>query len=176
MLLYLDSNLVQYYADYQSIIFENEDAFQINQPLLVELKALQKIIELEQLGEGWQVAAPKHLLDELQYKKPNVEQKEVYSILLQAWQKAGQQEANETSEENIFAIGCSLSFLKLKDKDSRHLAEAIALGAVWFLTNDKRLINHTRPKKDKKSICKIQGIFIARPSECIPELTRGLFL
>ena len=113
---------------------------------------------------------------ELLHKQPTREQREVYSILLRAWQAAGQQEANETSEENIILIEHSLYPLRLKDKDRRHLAEAIALGAVWFLTNDKRLLNHTRPKENKKSICKVQDVYVARPSECIPEISKGLFL
>jgi hypothetical protein len=176
MLLYLDTNLVQYYADYQCFILEDSEAPHLNRPLLTELKALQKIIELEQLGEGWQVAAPKHLLGELLHKQLTSKQREVYSFLLQAWQDAGQQEANETCEENIAVFEYSLYPLRLKDKDRRHLAEAVALGAVWFLTNDKRLINHTRPKENKKSICKVQNVFVARPTECIPEISKGLFL
>jgi hypothetical protein len=176
MLLYLDANLAQYYADYQCFILGDSEAPHINEPLLMELKALKKIVELEQLGEGWQVAAPKHLMCELLHKQPTIKQREVYSILLQAWQEAVQQEANETSEENITEIELSLYPMRLKDKDRRHLAEAIAIGAVWFLTNDKRLINHTRPKTNKKSICKVQNVYVARPSECIPEISKGLFL
>ena len=176
MIIYLDANLAQYYADYQSFILGDSANPSTNEPLLRELKALQKIVELEQLGEGWQVAAPKHLMRELLHEQPTREKREVYSILLRAWQEAGQQEANETSEENIIAIEHSLYPLRLKDKDRRHLAEAIALGAVWFLTNDRRLINHTRPKENKKAICTVQDVYVARPSECILEISKGLFL
>jgi len=175
MLIYLDANLAQYYADYQDFISGDSAAPPINEPLLRELEALHQIVELEQLGEGWHFAAPKHLIQELLYK-PTPDQREIYSFLLQAWQEAGQQEANEVSEEKITTIERSLYPLQLKDKDRQHLAEAIALGAVWFLTNDKRLINHTRPKENKKVVCKVQNVYVARPSECIPEISRGLFL
>jgi hypothetical protein len=66
--------------------------------------------------------------------------------------------------------------INLKSADRRHLAEAIALGAIWFLTNDKRLIKRTRSKKSQNEISIIQGVFIAKPSECFEELSRGLFL
>ena len=161
MLIYLDANLAQYYADYQDFILGDSAAPPINEPLL--------------MGEGWHVAAPKHLMQELLYK-PTPEQRQIYSFLLQAWQEAGQQEANEVSEEKITTIERSLYPLEVKVKDRRHLAEAIALEAVWFLTNDKGLINHTRPKGNKKVVCKVQNVYVARPSECIPEISRGLFL
>lgn len=176
MVIYLDANLTQYCADFRDFILGDSTAPSINEPLLRELKALQRIFELEQLGEGWHVAAPKHLTQELLYRPPTCRQREVYSILLRVWQEAGQQEVNSASEENIRAIEHSLHPLRLKDNDRRHVAEAIAIKAVWFLTNDKKLINHTRPKKNKKVICKVQGVYVARPSECIPEISRGLFL
>ncbi len=175
MLIYLDANLVQYCADYSDFILGDTVVPSVNEPLLRELKALRRIFELEQLGEGWHVAAPTHLMQEL-LCKPKPEQREVYSTLLRAWQEAGLQEANEASEENIGTIERSLYALRLKDKDRRHLAEAIALRAVWFLTNDKKLINHTRPRRNKKVICTVQGVYVARPSECIPEISKGLFL
>lgn len=175
MLIYLDANLAQYYADYKGFILENAALPPINKPLLRELEALRQIVELEQLGGGWYVAAPKHLMHELLYK-PTSKQREIYTVLLQAWQEAVQQEANEVSEEKISTTERSLYPLGLKDKDRRHLAEAITLGAAWFLTNDKRLINHTRPQKNKKIICKVQNVYVARPSECIPEISIGLFL
>ncbi|MFC1794875.1 hypothetical protein ACFL3Q_14970 [Planctomycetota bacterium] len=162
MLIYLDTNLAQYYTDYQEFILGDTAQPPVNKPLLRELEALRQIVELEQLGEGWHVAAPEHLMQEL-LCKPTPEQREVYSVLLQAWQEAGQQEAKEVSEENITTIERSLYPLELKDKDRRHLAEAIALGAAWFLTNDKKLINHTRPKNNKRIICKVQNVYVARP-------------
>lgn len=176
MLIYLDANLAQYCADYEDFIFGGNNVPPVNEPkLLRELEALQQIIELERLGEGWHVVAPKHLMKEL-LCKPTHNQRGVYSILLQAWEEAGQQEANNADEETITQIEQSLYPLQLKDKDRRHLTEAIALGAVWFLTNDKRLINHTRPPECPNLICNVQGVYVARPSECIPEISRGLFL
>jgi len=180
MLIYLDANLAQYCADYEDFIWGWNDVSPVNEPkLLRELESLRQIVELEQLGEGWHVCAPKHLMKEL-LCKPTNNQRGVYSILLQVWEEAGQQEANDTDEETITQIEKSLHPLKLKDKDKRHLAEAIALGAVWFLTNDESLINHTRPRlrppERPNLICNVQGVYVARPSECIPEISRGLFL
>jgi len=34
----------------------------VHEPLLRELEALHEIVELEQWGEGWHVAAPKHVM------------------------------------------------------------------------------------------------------------------
>ncbi len=176
MLIYIDANLAQYCADYEDFIWGWNDVPPINEPkLLRELEALQQIVELERLGEGWHVCAPKHLMKEL-LCKPTHNQRRVYSILLQTWEEGGQQEANDADEETITQIEQSLHPFQPKDKDRRHLAEAIALGAVWFLTNDKRLINHTRPPECPNLICNVQGVYVARPSECIPEISRGLFL
>jgi hypothetical protein len=179
MLIYIDANLAQYCAVHEDFIWGWNDVPPVNEPkLLRELEALQQIVELEQLGEGWHVCAPKHLMKELLCGEPTHNQRRVYSILLQVWEEAGQQEANDADEETIRQIEKSLHSLKLKDKDRRHLAEAIALGAVWFLTNDKRLINHTRLRSPEgpNRICNVQGVYVARPSECIPEISRGLFL
>jgi len=176
MLIYLDTNLAIYCAEYEDFIFGGNKVPPVHEPKVMrELEALRHIVELEQLGEGGHVAAPKHLMQEL-LCKPSPKQREVYSILLQAWQESGQQEADEADEEEIMTIDRSLHPLQLKNKDRRHLAEAIALGAVWFLTNDKRLINHTRPAKEPNLICNVHGVSVARPSECIPEISRGLFL
>lgn len=176
MLIYLDANLAQYCVDYEDFIFGRSDVPPVNEPkLLRELEALQQIVELEQLGEGWHVAAPKHLMREL-LCEPTDNQRGVYSILWQAWQEAAQQEAHHLGEETITQIEQSLRPLHLKDKNRRHLAEAIGLGAVWFLTNDKRLINHTGPRRSRNRICSVQGVYVARASECIPEISRGLFL
>jgi len=175
MVIYLDANIVLYYAHYQGFIFGESAAPAVHERLRVELVALRRIVHLEQLGEGWHAAAPKHLMDEL-LQKPSADEEEVFTALLQAWEEAGEQEADQVSEETITSTESSLRPLALKDKDKRHLAEAIALGAVWFLTNDRRLINRTRPTKNKKAVCRIQGVWVARPSECIPEISRGLLL
>jgi len=179
MLIYLDTDLTIYCAKYVDFVFWEGNVPPIKEPkLLREIKALQQIVELElkQLGEGRHVAAPKHLMKELCCKSIPTDERRVYSTLLQVWEEVKPQEANVVDEETIKQIEKSLQPLKLKDKDRRHLAEAIALGAVWFLTNDKRLINHTRPKNNKKVICKVQGVYVAKPSECISEISRGLFL
>jgi len=53
-------------------------------------------------------------------------------------------------------------------KDRRHLAQAIALNASWFLTNDNDII-----LKCKEQMLPVR---VARPSECLDEISIGLFL
>jgi len=84
----------------------------------------------------------------------------------------------QPSEEKISEIEQSLAVLKLKDApDQRHLAEAIALNASWFLTNDSEVIQKTN---DKEVGQKMGGILrqtrICRPSECLEGIAVGLFL
>lgn len=176
MLMYLDTNLILYFADYSDFVFGNDNIVFIAEPnLLNELISLKKIIEMEQFGEGWNVALSAHLLYELQ-RKPAREQKETINTLIASWEDYGLYKANLVNEEDVLLVECSLVTLNLKPADRRHVAEAIALGATWFLTNDKRLIKRTRPKKFPNNICSVQGVFVAKPSECLEELSRGLFL
>jgi hypothetical protein len=85
------------------------------------------------------------------------------------------------NEDEIATIEKSLRPLNLKSVADRwHLAEAIALGASWFLTNDGDILKKTLPKPmhvGKKmigiapTISIVQGIRVARPSECIKRLS-----
>jgi hypothetical protein len=176
MLIYLDANIVQYCADYEDFILGDSMPSPVSDAkLLKELEALREIFALEQLGEGWDVAAPAHLTKELLSGKPTPNQRKVYAILLQAWQDSEWQEFVETNEEKISSIEHSLRPLNFKDAaDRRHLAEAIALEASWFLTNDRNIISRTRRKPG--FISSVQGVRIARPSECVEDISTGLFL
>jgi len=70
MLIYLDSNIVQYCADESEFIFgETDRSFTTDPKLQKELIALRRLVELEQLGD-WEFAAPHHLLDELNTGTP----------------------------------------------------------------------------------------------------------
>ena len=114
-------------------------------------------------------------MNELLAGIPRPNQRRVYSVLLEAWRDSDWQDSIAASEDRLSAIVDSLNSLNLKDSaDKRHLAEAIALGASWFLTNDKNIINRTRRKLEMFS--SVQGVQIARPSECIEEISTGLFL
>jgi hypothetical protein len=176
MLIYLDANIVQYCADYEDFIFGDEGILPTNDTkLLKELEALRTLIKLEQFGEGWEVAAPAHLIKELLKGEPTLNQRRVYDILLQAWRDSARQEYMEANEEKIASVECSLRPLKFKDiADRWHLAEAITLEASWFLTNGRNIISRTRRKAE--FIGNVQGVHVARPSECIENISMGLFL
>jgi hypothetical protein len=176
MLIYLDANVVQYCADNEDFIFGDKPASSINDgKLLRELTALRRLVEIEQLGTGWAFAAPFHLMNELLAGIPRPNQRRVYNILLQAWIDLGWQDSAATSEDRISSIVDSLHSLNLKDNaDKRHVAEAIVLGASWFLTNDRNIVNRTRLKPEL--VGSVQGVRIARPSECVEEISTGKFL
>jgi len=176
MLIYLDANLVQYCADYEEFIFGDSSTSPVNDAkLLRELTALRRLVEIEQLGTDWTFAAPLHLMNELLGGIPRPDQRRVYTVLLESWQDSDWQVSIAASEDRFLSIVDSLYALNLKDSaDKRHLAEAIVLGASWLLTNDKNIINRTRQKPE--IIGNVQGVRIARPSECLEEITTGLFL
>jgi hypothetical protein len=176
MPIYLDTNLILYFADYSDFIFGDcNDVSKIDPNLLKELISLRKIVEIEQFGEGWNVAVSSHLLGELA-KNLKPHQKETIEMLVDSWRENGWLEANNADEKDVLAIDHSLVPLNLKTADRRHLAEAAAIDAIWFLTNDKRLIKRTRPKKFPNEVRTVCGVFVAKPSECIEEISRGLFL
>ena len=143
-----------------------------NARLVKELVALRGLVglalEIEQMevANRWHFAAPAHLVRELLSGKPTAEQRSVYSILVQAWNDSEWRELVEASDERISIIEKSLRSLSLKDTADRwHLAEAIAMGTSWFLTNDKDIIKRTR--EELIAVGVVQGVRVARPSECI---------
>ena len=78
------------------------------------------------------------------------------------------------SEENVRDIERSLSVLKLRHApDRRHLAEALALNASWFLTNDKEVVNKVNRVQRKEVM---RSMRVCRPSECLSGISTGLFL
>lgn len=201
MLIYLDTMIIQYVADkwefiLQDIVFEHEVTNPANEPkFAAELEALRQLVFLEQFGH-WDFAAPPHLINELLSGKPNDLQRDTYKILIQAWEESTWIEAIKTSEEKISSIEHLLFSLKLKDKaDRRHLAEAIVLGASWFLTNDTNIIKRTRQKQHElenltdeivldnpvltanQMLKRLLNITtVARPSECVQKVEKYLSL
>jgi hypothetical protein len=169
MLIYLDANIVQYCADEEDFIFGDSDTCKSADPNLVkELLALRRLVELEQLGD-WHFVASPHLMAELHSGKPKLHQLKVYKVLQEAWGDSVYSEDSRPSEEDMRAIEQSLSLLKLRHApDRRHLAEALALNASWFLTNDKEVV--------KKAKGGAGGTRVCRPSECLPDISAGLLL
>jgi len=145
MLIYLDANIVQYCADEEDFIFGNSERCKTADPnLRKELVALRRLVELEQLGD-WHFVASPHLMAELHAGKPTRDQRKVYKVFQEAWNDSVYSEDSPPTEEKMRGIEQSLSMLKLKHApDQRHLAEAIALNASWFLTNDKDVVKKAK--------------------------------
>ena len=188
MLIYLDANIVQYCADYDGFIFGSDPLPPgIKVRVRKELVALRELIEIElelecrDFENRWDIAAPSHLMKELFAGKPTVNQKSVYSLLIEAWNDLEQNQRMESDEDEILSIERSLRPLKLKHAADRwHLAEAIALRATWFLTNDRDIIKKTRPKPAEvgnkvigivQSIGIVQGVRVALTSECVERIS-----
>jgi hypothetical protein len=169
MLIYLDANVVQDCADHGDFILgQSETSENVSPNLQKELAALRTLVELEQLGD-WTFAAVAYLLEELGAGKPTEEQKETYKVLQEAWSDSAWFEDNEPTDDVICKIERSLAVLKLKHaSDRRHLAEAIGLNASWFLTNDKGILRKTNGA--------VRGVRVRRPSECLQDISIGLFL
>ncbi|MFH1484744.1 MAG: hypothetical protein ABIH46_01615 [Chloroflexota bacterium] len=188
MLIYLDANIVQYCADYDDFIFGNAPLPPgIQARVRKELVALRELIEIEleleywDFQNRWDIAAPSHLIKELFAGEPTKNQKSVYSLLMEAWNDLEQSERRESNEDETLSIEKLLRPLKLKHAaDRRHLAEAIALRATWFLTNDRDIIEKTRPKPAQvgnkvigimPSTGIVHGVRVARPSECVVRMS-----
>jgi hypothetical protein len=179
MLVYLDTNIVQYCADYGDIIFGECAPGDMDRKLLTELLAIKRLIDLERLG-SWEFAAPRLLLNELHAGKPRSHQLEVYRLL------EGANCLEEPDPDMIADVSRRLLPLALERKDRRQIATALVMGASWFLTNDNGIIKRTKgcvqiPEEYplfRRGIPRCAGsrLLVARPSGCLPEISRGLFL
>ncbi len=173
MLIYLDTMIVQYCIDYWDYVFGeisgDTDKCPVTEPEIKrELYALRQFMFLDQLG-NWVYACTPHLWNELNAGKPTREQRKSYPLLMEAWIESSWTEAFPLEEKEIIRAENSLKILNLSHPaDRRHLAEAIVLNASWFLTNDKEII--------KKCKGKDLPLRVARPSECLNEISVGLFL
>lgn len=164
MIIYPDSNIIIYCAKHEAFVLGYTDEVPAVDPFLQkELWALRRLAELDDLA-SWGFAAPRHLLDELQGRPLTEPEEHVIGALAAAWEMCGDDAPPEDEVAHIYA---SLEPLRLKHKDRRHLAEALALGASWLLTNDKDFA--------KKASGKVPGVSVGLPSECIEEMSRGLF-
>jgi hypothetical protein len=187
MLIYLDANIVQDCADYDDFIFGNgAPPSGINAKLKEELCALRKLVEIElqledvEFENRWDFAAPRNLMKELLAGRPTENQRNVYSIFKQVWNDFGQGYPDPDTEQ-VAPIYHSLHYLNLKGSADRlHLAQAIAIGAAWFLTRDDEIVQKTRlePARVGDGIGIIQGVRVAFPSECVQRMSLpvwGLF-
>lgn len=171
MLIYLDANIVQYCAGWE--------AKQSPDPkFLIELQALDEVIEMatyaemQDLYHRWDVAAPEHLLDELERGHPTKRQRRTYRDLRESWQELGVEKHGTPDAETVEIAQRRLARLKLKhQQDTLHLAEAIAIGAAWFLTYDKELLKKTRNKNKPNEPGVIDGVTVGRPSELRARMT-----
>jgi hypothetical protein len=164
MLIYLDAQIVQYCADYEDFLFDKLLSCPVGEPnLRTELYALRRLIELEQFGD-WTFAASELLLTELHRGVPTQRQRAVYKLLeesFSAYEQPDERVLQEVAEE--------LASLQLKDAaDRRHLANAVAVGSSWFITNDNDIL--------RKTSGGVRTTRVARPSECLAEISVGLFL
>ena len=176
MLIYLDTMVVQYCVDYEEFVFGEITGHTaecpVSEPKLKrELLALRQLILLDQLGD-WIYACSPVLLKELHARKPTDEQRKVYALLMEAWRESGWDDAFPRQSSEVARIESSLKGLNLRPRDRRHLAEAIVLNASWFLTNDRKII----AKCKKPGLPSGLLLKVARPSECLDEISVGLFL
>jgi hypothetical protein len=177
MLIYLDANIVQYCADYGDFVFGRDGAMQPpNHNLKKELRALGEVIELavraevQDLDHRWDVAAPRHLLEELSRGNPSQEQLDTYRFLREAWHDLGIEEHGTPDVDVVNTVETRLRRLNLRDPgDRRHLAEAIAIRASWFVTLDKDIIQKTRG--DPRMPTMIEGVMVGHPSELRARMT-----
>jgi hypothetical protein len=173
VLIYLDTMIVQHCVDYEDFVFAKITGHTgdcpVTEPRLRrELRALQQLMFFDQLGD-WTYACTPGLLNELHAGKPTHEQQRAYRLLSRAWEDSGWSDAFPLQADALARIESSLEKLNLRDSaDQRHLAEAVVLNASWFLTNDREIINK----------CKGQNLplRVARPSECLDEISVGLLL
>src|SRR6266850_4430115 len=167
MLIYLDANVVQDCADEEPYVSGRSDTCKTSEPKLkTQLRGLRRLFELEQFGD-WRIACCRHLLVELHRGKPTRDQLQTYGMLQEAWSDSVWETDESPNEDTVRRTYHSLEGLNLKDKpDQRHLAEALALNASWFITNDGDII--------KKTNGVVGSMRVSRPSDCVQEIPVGL--
>ena len=174
MLIYLDANIVQYCSDFEDYIFGTSESCSVIEPKArQEIDALKKLVELEQLTEGWVVASSPHLMNELRAGRPTPTQDKNSRLLHDAWKESDWMENGDSVPSEVDRVAQSLKTLNLSSPDRRHLAEAVSVQASWFLTNDK---NTLREANKKNSADLLRGLRVVRPSAFISEISVGLFL
>lgn len=167
MIIYLDSNIVRYSAAYDDYLLGMTDRVPVDQPRLArEIKALRKLVELDQLTD-WEFACSPQLMKELFEGNPSADRKATYQLLVDAWEQSGN-EVEGDLEKKANQVESALHFLELDEPDRRHLAEAIAIDASWLLTNDDKFVEKCKSAK--------LPLRVAYVSECLTEVSRGLFL
>ncbi len=176
MFVYLDANLIQYCADHGEFLFGAlAKPDNLSADLQRELVALRELIEValgiesRDTGNRWCIAGPKHLVAEPLDGEPMEGQREVYEMLQAAWVE--DHRATAPARDRIRAIDVSLAGLGFARKDRLLLAEAIALGASWFLTCDKRLWRNVNARREGDR--QLRSLRVAFPSECAKIINFG---
>jgi len=165
MLIYFDANIVQYCADYGDQIFGNvETSPCLGWKFRRELDALRQLVYLEQFG-NWTFASSSHLQCELHRGRPTKQQREMYSELKDT------ADCSYSLDEQVYRDvleDCLVQ--RLRDRsDQKHVAIAAAMGASWFLTNDGDVVRNLK----RRPIARMR---VARPSDCISDISIGLVL
>ncbi len=167
MIIYLDTNIVRYVAAFDAYILGETETIPTEQPRLArEIRAIRRLVELDQLAD-WGIACSPMLMKELFEGNRAKDRRAVYKLLVDAWEQSGN-EVPDDIQVRANSIESSLSALGLDGADRRHLAEAIAIGASWLLTNDDRFVGSCRKAK--------LPLRVSYVSECLDEISRGLFL
>jgi len=169
MLIYCDANIVQYCAPWE--------AKQPPDPKLeIEIEALNEIIELaayaevQDMDHRWDVAAPEHLLNELERGRLTKGQLRTYRALREAWRDVGIEKYGSPDADVVSRAQRRLAGLGLRHPpDVLHLAEAVAMRATWFLTCDKEILKKTRGKAKEPGV--IEGVTVGCPSELRARMT-----
>lgn len=134
--------------------------------LAKEIRALRRLNETDQYAY-WEFAWSPRLERELLDGSRIDSQRESYQDLRNAWiESHGPFDERFTSEAN--SIERSLFSLGLEDGDRRHLAEAMALDADCFLTNDEAVIEKCADANLPLLICKV--------SDCVNQIAEELHL
>ena len=180
MLIYLDSMIVQYIADYTEYILMlggyltkgDVDLSRLptaDPKLMTEIQALGRLAFLEQLGSDWQYAATPHLMGELMAGKPTPTQVRFYRHLESTWHASAWLDAFPLDSHRVSEVEMALlASLDLSGGDRLHVAQAVVLNASWFLTNDSAIIRKSQDAELPVRVC--------RPSACLEDISAGLFL
>jgi hypothetical protein len=166
MIIYLDSCIVRYILRYHHYLCQQTGQCPVSEPKLArEIRALRKFNEYDQYA-FWEFAWSPRLERELIDGSRSITQRETFRDLRGAWKSSHLFDDEFTSRAN--RIERSLFWLRLDDGDRRHLAEAIALDADCFLTNDEAMIEECTKAE--------LPLLVSKVSECVRAISESLHL
>jgi hypothetical protein len=141
MLIYLDSMIVQYMADYIDYIMMlggyiaegdvDKSRLPYDDPKLpTEIQALGHLAFLEQICGDWHYAATPHSMTEFKTGKPTRKQIEFYAILESTWYESGWLDTYPLDPRSASAARPALMQWNLRSPDRLHIAQAMVLNAA----------------------------------------------